>query len=67
MLQSCIGLGERPFQEIIDHPVPLDMRILKAMRRSSLGLDVYMWLCRLSLAITRVPRLVRHRARAAVS
>ncbi len=42
--QSRISLGERLFQEIIAHPVPLDMRILKAMRRSSLGLDLYMWL-----------------------
>ena len=42
--QSRVMLGERLFQEIIAHPVPLDMRILKAMRRSSLGLDLYMWL-----------------------
>ena len=42
--QSRISLGERLFQEIIAHPVPLDMRILKIMRRSSLGLDLYMWL-----------------------
>lgn len=42
--QSRIRLGEKLFQEIIAHPVPLDMRILKAMRRSSLGLDLYMWL-----------------------
>jgi hypothetical protein len=42
--QSRIRLGERLFQEIIENPVPLDMRILKAMRRSSLGLDLYMWL-----------------------
>ncbi len=42
--QSRIVIGERLFQEIIENPVPLDMRILKAMRRSSLGLDLYMWL-----------------------
>ncbi len=42
--QSHIRLGEKLFQEIIAHPVPLDMRILKAMRRSSLGLDLYMWM-----------------------
>jgi hypothetical protein len=42
--QSRIRLGEKLFQEIIAHPVPLDMRILKAMRRSSLGLDLYLWL-----------------------
>lgn len=42
--QSWILLGEELFNEIIAHPVPLDMRILKAMRRLSLGLDLYMWL-----------------------
>jgi len=42
--QSWILLGEELFREIIANPVPLDMRILKAMRRSPLGLDLYMWL-----------------------
>lgn len=41
---SKIRLGEEFFQEIIRHPVPLDMNILKSMRRSPLGLDLYMWL-----------------------
>ena len=44
MWQSWIMLGEKLFNEIREHPVPLDMRILKAMRRSPLGLDIYMWL-----------------------
>ena len=30
--------------EIIRHPVPLDLNILKALKRSSLGLDLYLWL-----------------------
>ena len=42
--QSNIRLGEEFFKEIIAHPIPLDMRILKVMKRSSLGLDLYMWL-----------------------
>jgi hypothetical protein len=42
--QSSIRLGEALFEEILKHPVPIDMRILKAMRRSSLGLDLYLWL-----------------------
>ena len=41
---SKIELGEKFFEEIIRHPVPLDMNILKAMKRSSLGLDFYLWL-----------------------
>ena len=41
---SKIELGEKLFQEIITHPVPLDMNILKALKRSPLGLDLYLWL-----------------------
>ena len=42
--ESKIRLGEAFFQEIIDHPVPLDMNILTALKRSPLGLDLYLWL-----------------------
>ena len=42
--ESKIELGVRFFQEIIRHPVPLDMNTLKALKRSSLGLDLYLWL-----------------------
>ena len=41
---SKIELGEKFFQEIINHPVPLDMNTLKALKRSPLGLDLYLWL-----------------------
>ena len=41
---SKIELGEKFFNEIIRHPVPLDMNILKALKRSPLGLDLYLWL-----------------------
>ena len=41
---SQIELGEKFFNEIIRHPVPLDLNILKAFRRSSLGIDFYLWL-----------------------
>ena len=41
---SKIELGEKFFNEIIHHPVPLDMNILKALKRCSLGLDLYLWL-----------------------
>ena len=42
--ESKIRLGEEFFNEIIRHPVPLDMNTLKALKRSPLGLDLYMWL-----------------------
>ena len=41
--KSKIRLGEDFFNEIIRRPVPLDMNILKALKRSSLGLDLYLW------------------------
>ena len=42
--ESSIELGWDFFNEIISHPVPLDINILKALKRSSLGLDLYLWL-----------------------
>ena len=44
MWQSKVELGEKFFQEILAHAVPLDMNILKALTRSPLGLDLYVWL-----------------------
>ena len=41
--ESKIELGWDFFNEIIAHPVPLDMNILKALKRSTLGLDLYLW------------------------
>ena len=42
--ESKIELGWDLFNEIINHPVPLDMNTLKALKRCSLGLDLYLWL-----------------------
>ena len=42
--ESKIYLGEKFFNEIIRHPVPIDMNTLKALKRCSLGLDLYLWL-----------------------
>ena len=42
--QSKIRLGEEFFNELIHNPVPLDMNALKALKRSALGLDLYVWL-----------------------
>ena len=42
--ESTIELGEKFFNEILACPVPLDMNVLKAMKRSPLGLDLYLWL-----------------------
>jgi hypothetical protein len=41
---STVTLGQKFFQELIEHPVPVDMRALKALRRSPMALDLYCWL-----------------------
>ena len=55
--ESKIELGEKFFQEIIAHPVPLDMNILKALKRSSLGLDLYLWLTYRTFALKKPLRI----------
>ena len=42
--ESKIYLSEPFFNEILTHPVPLDMNTLKALKRCSLGIDLYLWL-----------------------
>jgi hypothetical protein len=32
------------FEEVIDRPVPIDMRALQALKRSPMALDIYCWL-----------------------
>ena len=49
---SRIRLGEDFFNEIISHPVPLDMNTLKALKRSPLGLDLYFWLVYRTFSLT---------------
>ena len=54
---SKIELGEKFFNEIINHPVPLDMNTLTAMKRSPLGLDLYMWVAYRTFTLKRPMRL----------
>ena len=44
VVESTIRLGEEFFNEIIAHPIPLDLNVLKRLKRSPLGLDLYLWL-----------------------
>ena len=44
LFDSKIRLGEAFFNEIIRHPVPIDMNTLKALKRCALGLDLYLWI-----------------------
>lgn len=43
--RSWIKLGEEFYNALIELPVPLDMRALKALKRSPLALDLYAWVC----------------------
>ena len=54
---SKIRLGEDLFNEIIQHPVPLDLNTLNALKRSALGLDLYLWLTYRTFSLKRPMRL----------
>ena len=54
---SKIRLGEDFFNEIICHPVPIDMNTLQALKRCSLGLDLYLWLTYRTFALRTPQRL----------
>jgi hypothetical protein len=42
--QSNVTLSQPFYDEITQHPVPVDLRALKALKRSPLALDIYCWL-----------------------
>jgi hypothetical protein len=44
IFDSSVTLSEEFFREIVDHPVPVDMRVLKALGKSPMALDIYTWL-----------------------
>ena len=55
--ESKVRLSEAFFNEIVSHPVPLDLTTLKALKRSPLGLDLYLWLTYRMFALTTPQRL----------
>lgn len=44
LFESWVELGEKFYQAVTAAPVPLDMRALKALKKSPLALDLYSWL-----------------------
>ena len=54
---SKIELGEKFFNEITRNPVPLNMNTLNALKRSTLGLDLYLWLVYRTFALRAPLRL----------
>ncbi len=41
---SAIVLGHDLFSEMLAAPVPIDLNVVRELKRSSLGLDLYLWL-----------------------
>lgn len=41
---SYIKLSQKFYEEIISNPVPVDVRVLKALKQSPMALDLYTWL-----------------------
>lgn len=42
--RSTVTLTEQFYREIVEHPIPVDMRAIKALKRSPMALDIYCWL-----------------------
>ncbi|MEA3291077.1 MAG: replication protein RepA [Pseudomonadota bacterium] len=42
--KSTVLLDEEFYQELIERPVPVDMRALQALKQSPMALDIYCWL-----------------------
>ena len=59
--ESKVRLSEAFFNEIVSHPVPLDLTTLKALKRSPLGLDLYLWITYRIFALTTPQRLTWRR------
>ncbi|MCP5022480.1 MAG: pirin [bacterium] len=41
---SKVELSKPFFEELLKHPIPLDMRAIQALRKSPLAIDIYSWL-----------------------
>lgn len=39
-----VELGSKFFTELLNHPVPVDRRVVKALQQSPLAVDIYTWL-----------------------
>ncbi len=41
---STVKLSSEFFEEIVNHPIPIDLRALKAIKQSPMAIDIYCWL-----------------------
>jgi hypothetical protein len=44
LAHSTITLAKDFFDELVERPIPVDFRVLQALRRSPLQIDIYIWL-----------------------
>jgi hypothetical protein len=58
---STVLLSESFYQQIVEAPVPLDLRAVKALKKSPLTLDLYAWATRRVSYLSR-PTLISWRA-----
>jgi hypothetical protein len=42
--RSTVTLSEQFYAEVVAHPIPVDMRAIRALKRSPMALDAYTWL-----------------------
>ena len=44
LLPSTVKLSSEFFEEVIEHPVPISLDVLRTLRKSPMRLDIYAWL-----------------------
>ena len=57
LFNSTVMLSERFYDEVRTSPIPIDMRAMKALKKSPLALDIYFWLT-YRLSYLRQARLI---------
>lgn len=57
LMPSVVTLSSEFFREVTEHPVPLDLGALRALRGSALRLDIYAFLCH-RLAYLKRPTII---------
>jgi len=55
--QSSVTLSQKFFEQLVEAPVPLDLRAIRALKRSPLALDLYAWATRRVSYLKRPQRI----------
>lgn len=57
LFDSTVTLSEPFYEELVKNPLPIDLRALKALRKSPMAIDIYCWLTMRLLSV-RKPTLI---------